>query len=65
MKFTIYDAAELVNVIPEILIIALFYHRIFRRKYKSNIPYIAVYSAAFLILSTVTLLISYRQFRSL
>lgn len=58
MKFTIYDAAELVNVIPEILIIALFYHRIFRQKYKSSVSYIAVYSAAFLILSTVTLLIS-------
>ncbi len=58
MKFTIYDAAELVNVIPEILIIALFYHRIFRRKYKSKVLYIAVYSAAFLILSIVTLLIS-------
>lgn len=58
MKFTIYDAAELVNVIPEILIIALFYHRIFRRKYKSKVLYIAVYSAAFLILSLVTLLIS-------
>ncbi len=58
MKFTIYDIAELINVIPEILIIILFYHRIFQRKYKSKVPYIAVYTAAFSILSLVSLFIS-------
>lgn len=58
MKFTIYDIAELINVIPEILIIILFYHRIFQRKYKSKVPYIAVYTVAFLILSLVSLFIS-------
>lgn len=61
MKFTIYDAAEVINVIPEILIIALFYHRIFQRRYKSKAAYIAVYTAAFLILSAVSLLVSLSQ----
>ena len=56
--FTIYDVTELINVIPEILIIVLFYHRIFQRKYKSIIPYIVIYTAAFLVLSAVTLFIS-------
>lgn len=61
MRFTIYDAAELINVIPEILIIALFYHKIFRRKYKSTVPYIVWYSMSFLILSIVTLFVSQPQ----
>ncbi|MCM1227605.1 MAG: hypothetical protein NC320_09360 [Clostridium sp.] len=61
MKFTIYDAAEVINVIPEILIIALFYHRIFQLKYKSKAAYIAVYMAAFLVLSAVSLFISLPQ----
>lgn len=56
--FTIYNAAELINVIPKILIIVLFYHRIFKRKYKSIIPYIVIYTASFLILSAVTLFFS-------
>lgn len=58
MKFTMYDVAEIINVIPEILIIVLFYHRLFRRKYKSIVPYIVMYIVAFVILSAVTIFIS-------
>ncbi len=61
MNFSIFDVAELLNVIPEILIIVLFFHRIFQPRYKSCIPYVVVYSVAFLILSVVTMCISLPQ----
>lgn len=61
MTFTIYDLTELINVIPEILIISLFYNRIFQRKYRSSVPYIIWYSIAYMVLSIVTLCISAPQ----
>lgn len=56
MNQVLYTAAEIVNVVPEILIIALFFHRIFKRKYQTNIQYIIGYVLAFVILSAVSLL---------
>ncbi len=55
---SVYDIIETVNAIIEILIIALFYHRIFDRKYDSNIAYLAGYSAAFILLLISTLNVS-------
>ena len=37
-NLSVYEAIEIINAIPEILIIALFYHRIFERKYNSYLP---------------------------
>lgn len=46
-NLSVYEAIEIINAIPEILIIALFYHRIFERKYNSYLPYIISYGIAF------------------
>ena len=59
---TFYYTVETVNTIIETGIIALFYHRIFRRKYnlpKYNLPavYVGGYIAAFIILLVSTLII--------
>ena len=57
------DLSELINVIPEVLIIILFFERIFQRKYRTIIPYIAVYTVDFLILLFASLFITYPQMR--
>ncbi len=54
---SVFDIIELINVIPEILIIALFYHRIFKRKFSSALPYVLCYAVAFIALSLVSILI--------
>ena len=36
---SVYEVIEIINAISEILIIALFYHGIFDRKYNSYLPY--------------------------
>ena len=57
-NFSIYDIIETINTIAEILIIALFYHRIFDRKYNSTITYVINYLVAFAVLLASTLNIS-------
>lgn len=54
----VYDTIETINAIAEILIIALFYHRIFDRKYNSAITYVISYLVAFAVLLASTLNIS-------
>lgn len=54
----VYDIIETINAIAEILIIALFYHRIFDRKYNSAITYAINYLVAFAVLLASTLNIS-------
>lgn len=46
----IYNAAELINVIFENLIMVLFCHQIFERKFRSAVPYIAGYTVTFFVL---------------
>ncbi len=46
---TFYYTVETVNTIIETGIIALFYHRIFRRKYNLPSVYVGGYIAAFII----------------
>lgn len=58
LNLSVYEAIEIINAIPEILIIALFYHRIFERKYNSYLPYIISYGIAFVVLSVTSLLIA-------
>lgn len=41
-NLSVYEAIEIINAIPEILIIALFYHRIFERKYNSYLKMIMI-----------------------
>lgn len=53
----IYNIMELINVIVENLIMILFYHRIFQKKFQSHVPYISIYTGVFFVLSAVTLLI--------
>lgn len=55
---SVYDIIETVNAIIEILIIALFYHRIFDRKYDTSAAYLVGYSAAFISLLISTLNVS-------
>lgn len=57
-NLSVYEAIEIINAIPEILIIALFYHRIFERKYNSYLPYIISYGIAFAVLSVTSLLVA-------
>ncbi len=57
-NLSVYEAIEIINAIPEILIIALFYHRIFERKYNSYLPYIISYGIAFVVLSVTSLLVA-------
>ena len=57
-NWSIYEAIEIINAIPEILIIALFYHHVFERKYISYLPYIISYGTAFVLLSATSLLIA-------
>ncbi len=54
----VYDIIETINAIAEILIIALFYHCIFDRKYNSTITYVISYLVAFAVLLASTLNIS-------
>lgn len=54
----VYDIIETINAIAEILIIVLFYHRIFDRKYNSAITYVISYLVAFAVLLASTLNIS-------
>lgn len=54
----VYETIETINAIAEILIIALFYHRIFDRKYNSAITYVISYLVAFAVLLASTLNIS-------
>lgn len=58
LNLSVYEAIEIINAIPEILIIALFYHRIFERKYNSYLSYIISYGIAFAVLSVTSLLIA-------
>lgn len=55
---SVYGIIETVNSIIEILIIALFYHQIFDRKYDSNIAYLVGYLAVFILLLISTLYVS-------
>lgn len=57
-NWSIYEAIEIINAIPEILIIAFFYHHVFERKYISYLPYIISYGTAFVLLSATSLLIA-------
>ncbi len=52
---SVYDIIETVNSLFEILIVALFYHRIFERKYNSFIIYVISYTVAFAVLMVSTL----------
>ncbi|MBR5514143.1 MAG: sensor histidine kinase [Ruminococcus sp.] len=56
-NLSVYEVIEIINAIPEILIIVLFYHRIFDRKYNHYSPYIISYGIAFAVLSVTSLLI--------
>ncbi len=58
INLSVYDIIETINAIAEILIIALFYHRIFDRKYNSAITYVISYLVAFAVLLASTLNIS-------
>jgi hypothetical protein len=58
INLSVYDIIETINTIAEILIIALFYHRIFDRKYNSAITYVISYLVAFAVLLASTLNIS-------
>ena len=58
LNLSVYEAVEIINVIPEILIIVLFYHCIFERKYNSYLPYIICYGIAFAVLSVTSLFIA-------
>lgn len=58
LNLSVYEAIEVVNAVPETLIIALFYHRIFDRKYYSSLPYIFGYGIAFAALAVVSLLVA-------
>lgn len=49
-----FDIIEILNVIPEILIIALFHHRILQKKYPSRLPCVLGYSIAFVVLTVIT-----------
>lgn len=50
-NLTFYDTIEILNAVPEILIIVLFYHRILKNKYQSKSTYIIWYGIGFLILA--------------
>lgn len=54
---SVYEVIEIINAISEILIIALFYHGIFDRKYNSYLPYLISYGIAFVGLAAISLLI--------
>lgn len=56
----VYDVIETINSVAEILIIALFFHRIFVAKYNSGVAYFAGYSAALAVLLVSTLNIDSR-----
>ena len=58
LSLSVYEAIEIINAIPEILIIALFYNRIFERKYNSYLPYIISYGIAFAVISVTSLLVA-------
>lgn len=49
---------EVLNVVPEILIIALFFHRIFQKKYQPNINYVIWYLVGFIVMSCVAIMIN-------
>lgn len=51
----VYDVIEIVNSVAEILIIALFFHRIFAAKYSSGVAYFTGYSAALAVLLVSTM----------
>lgn len=51
----VYNVIETINSVAEILIIALFFHRIFVAKYNSGVAYFAGYSAALAVLLVSTL----------
>ncbi len=55
MNEVFYIAVEILNVVPEILIIALFFNRILKKKYSTCLQYITSYGLAFVILSVISL----------
>lgn len=58
LNLSVYEAVEIINVIPEILIIVLFFQCIFERKYNSYLPYIISCGIAFAVLSVTSLFIA-------
>lgn len=55
-QISVFDIIEILNVIPEILIIVLFQQRTLRNKYSSYLPYIISYSISFVVLIAITIL---------
>lgn len=56
--FSVFYIIEVLNVVPEILIIDLFFHRIFQKKYQSNINYFIWYLVGFIIMSSVSIMVN-------
>lgn len=54
-QISVFDVIEILNVIPEILIIALFHQRILQNNYSSWLPYVIGYSISFVVLTAITI----------
>ena len=64
-KITFYDVIEIINVIPEILIMAFYHQRILKMKYSYSTPYICGYFLAFICLTVATIMVTEPRIRIL
>lgn len=55
---SVFDVAEVINVILEIALVFFFYHHLYEKKYSSNIFYLLGYLVAFVVLLVVSILIT-------